>query len=78
MATQGRAGVVDTAPESSHLKHWNCIYSSIYIYVHETMQMKNKNKKRRREIQILYILPHIQPEWRAGDTPRRGECKGAH
>jgi len=31
MATQGRASVVDTVPESSRLKHWNCIYSSIYI-----------------------------------------------
>ena len=37
MATQGRASVVGTALESSHLLHWNCIYSSIYIYEHEIM-----------------------------------------
>jgi len=40
---------------------------------------KQKKKERReREIQVLYILPHIQPEWHTGDAPRRGECKGAH
>jgi len=78
MVTQGRASVVDTAMESSHLKHQNCIYSSIYIYVHETMQTTKKKEKREREIQVLYILPHIQPDWCAGDMPRRGECKGAH
>jgi len=27
---KGRASVVDTAPESSRLLHWNCTYSSIY------------------------------------------------
>jgi len=45
VATQGRAGIVDTAPESSHLLHWKCIYSSIYIHVHEIVQTKKKKRE---------------------------------
>jgi len=52
--------VVDTAMESSHLKHRNCISSSIYIYVHETCKHKKK-EKREREIPSTILLPHIQP-----------------
>jgi len=78
MATQGRASIVDTALESSCLAHWNCIYSSIYICAQNCANKKKKRKERKREIQVLYILPHIQPEWHTGDAPRRGECKGAH
>jgi len=77
MATQGRAGIVDTVLESSHLLHWNCIYSSIYICARNRANEKKK-ERREREIQVLYILPHIHLEWHAGDAPRRGECKGAH
>jgi len=76
MATQGRASIVDIVLGSTCLLHWNCIYSSTYIYVHEIVQIKKERSER--EIQVLYILPHIQPEWHAGDVPRRGECKGAH
>jgi len=69
MATQGRAGIVDTVPESSHLLHWNCIYSSIYIYVHKIVQMERKEKKEKREKKYkycMYILPHIHLEWCTG------------
>jgi len=76
MVTQGRAGVVDTALESSCLKTLE-LYIFQYIYICARNRANKKKKRREREIQVLYILPHIQPEWHTGDTPRRGECKGA-
>jgi len=54
MVTQGRAGIVDTALESSHLLHWNCIYSSIYIYVHKIMQTKKKKEREKYKYCIYY------------------------
>jgi len=58
MATQGRAGVVDTALESSRLKHWNCIYSSIYICAQNHANKKKKRKKKKRNTSTIYTTTH--------------------
>jgi len=58
VATQGRAGIVDTVLESSRLLHWNCTYSSIYIYVHKIVQTKKKKKKRERNTSTVYTTTH--------------------
>jgi len=55
VVTQGRASIVDTAPESSHLKHWNCIYPSIYIYM-----CTNEKKKREKYKYCIYYHTYNQ------------------
>jgi len=54
MVTQGRAGVVDTVPESSHLLHWNCIYSSIYMCAQNHANEKKRERKRKYKYCIYY------------------------
>ena len=61
MATQGRAGIVDTAPESSHLKTLELyIFQYTYIYVHKIMQTKKKREEREKYKYCIYYHTYNQ------------------
>jgi len=57
MATQGRASIVDTVPESSHLLHWNCVYSSIYMCT-KLCKWKKKKERERENTGTVYTTTH--------------------
>jgi len=84
VAAQGRAGVVDTAPESSCLKHQNCIYSSIYIYMcmkpcKQKKKKKKKKKERKEEKYKYYIYYHTYNQSGTLGMHQEGEnVRGAH
>jgi len=70
MATQGRASIVDTALESSHLKHWKCIYPSIYICARNCA---NEKKRREKEKHKYYTYYHTYNQSGTLGTRQEGE-----
>ena len=72
MATQGRASVVDTVLESSHLIHGNCIHSSIYMCT-KLCKQKNKKQKKEREKYKYCIYYHTYNQSGALGMHQEGE-----